>query len=118
VLARGRVAEQFQAFHGIVDLLVTPSLPTPPPVTTLYHTPSYDRWRDVAPYTLPFNLTGQPAASVPCGIIDAGLPVGLQIVGPRFADALVLRASRAREQALRRPQPHARLRANFAGLDA
>jgi aspartyl-tRNA(Asn)/glutamyl-tRNA(Gln) amidotransferase subunit A len=116
-MARLRLAEQFQAFHGDVDLLVTPSLPSPPPpVTTLYDTAAYDRWRDVVPYTLPFNLTGQPAASVPCGITAAGLPVGLQIVGPRFADALVLRASRALEQALRWPVPHPLLRASLAGL--
>jgi aspartyl-tRNA(Asn)/glutamyl-tRNA(Gln) amidotransferase subunit A len=117
VLARVHLAEQFQAFHGDVDLLVTPSLPTPPPpVTTLYHTPSYDRWRDAVPYTLPFNLTGQPAASIPCGVTASGLPVGLQIVGPRFADALVLRASRALEQALRWPAPHPLVRASLAKL--
>ncbi|NIP73483.1 MAG: amidase, partial [Gammaproteobacteria bacterium] len=38
------------------------------------------------PFTYPFNLTGNPAASVPCGFTADGLPVGLQIVGPRFAD--------------------------------
>lgn len=51
----------------------------------------------------PFNLTQQPAASVPCGLTAAGLPVGLQIVGAKGADALVLRASRAFEIA--RPFP-------------
>jgi aspartyl-tRNA(Asn)/glutamyl-tRNA(Gln) amidotransferase subunit A len=50
-------------------------------------------------FTYPFNLTGQPAASVPCGFTRAGLPVGLQIVGRRFDDALVLRASAAFEAA-------------------
>ena len=43
------------------------------------------------PYTYPFNLTQQPALSVPCGFTSAGLPIGLQVVGPRHADALVLR---------------------------
>jgi aspartyl-tRNA(Asn)/glutamyl-tRNA(Gln) amidotransferase subunit A len=85
-------------------------------VSTLYHTPAYDRWRDAVPYTLPFNLTGQPAASIPCGLTAGGLPVGLQIVGPRFADALVLRASRALEQALRWPIPHPLLRASLATI--
>lgn len=44
---------------------------------------------DWCPFTYPFNLTGQPAASVPCGLAD-GLPVGIQIVGPHLGDALVL----------------------------
>lgn len=48
-------------------------------------------------FTYPFNLTGQPAASLPCGFTSAGLPVGLQIVGRRYADAAVLRAAAAFE---------------------
>lgn len=50
-------------------------------------------------YTYPFNVTGQPAASVPCGWTDDGLPVGLQIVGRRFDEATVLRAAAAFEEA-------------------
>ena len=48
-------------------------------------------------FTYPFNLTGQPAASLPCGFTSAGLPVGLQIVGRRYADAAVLGAAAAFE---------------------
>ena len=44
------------------------------------------------------RICQQPAASIPCGRTKAGLPVGLQLVGPRFADALVLRAARAFER--------------------
>ncbi len=51
------------------------------------------------PFTYPFNITGQPAASVPCGWTDDGLPIGLQIVGRRFDDVTVLRAAAAFEQA-------------------
>jgi aspartyl-tRNA(Asn)/glutamyl-tRNA(Gln) amidotransferase subunit A len=51
------------------------------------------------PFTFPFNMTGQPAASVPCGFTRDGLPIGLQIVGRRFADATVLRAAAAFESA-------------------
>lgn len=54
---------------------------------------------DWTPFTYPFNLTGQPAASVPCGWTDDGLPVGLQIVGRRFDDAMVLKAAAAFESA-------------------
>ena len=56
-------------------------------------------WSDWAPFSYPFNLTTQPAASVPCGLTAAGLPIGVQLVGPLGADALVLRAARAFEQA-------------------
>ena len=58
------------------------------------------------PYTYPFNLTGQPAASVPCGFTHDGLPIGLQIVGRRYDDATVLRAAAAFE----REQPWANAR--------
>ncbi len=50
-------------------------------------------------FTCPFNFTGQPAASVPCGFDSEGLPLGLQIVGRRFAERAVLRASAAFEEA-------------------
>jgi aspartyl-tRNA(Asn)/glutamyl-tRNA(Gln) amidotransferase subunit A len=49
------------------------------------------------PFTAPFNLTGQPAASVPCGFDRDGLPIGLQIVGRWHDDATVLRAAAAYE---------------------
>ncbi len=50
--------------------------------------------------TDPFNFTGQPAASIPCGFTEKGLPVGLQIIGRRFGDHTVLQASAALEEAL------------------
>jgi aspartyl-tRNA(Asn)/glutamyl-tRNA(Gln) amidotransferase subunit A len=56
-------------------------------------------WFDWASFSYPFNFTGQPAASVPAGFTAAGLPVGLQIVGRRFADLGVLQASAAFESA-------------------
>ena len=49
------------------------------------------------PFSYPFNLTQQPAITLPCGLTRAGLPIGVQIVGPMFGDALVLRAARAFE---------------------
>jgi aspartyl-tRNA(Asn)/glutamyl-tRNA(Gln) amidotransferase subunit A len=50
-------------------------------------------------YTNPFNLTGQPAASVPCGFDSRGLPVGLHVIGRAYEDSVVLRVARAFEQA-------------------
>jgi aspartyl-tRNA(Asn)/glutamyl-tRNA(Gln) amidotransferase subunit A len=88
-------------FHETHDLLVTPTLPiTAFPkgsdVPQGWHSVDWTSW---TPYTYPFNMTQQPAASVPCGFTSGGLPIGLQIIGPRHADALVLRAARAYEQA-------------------
>ncbi len=58
------------------------------------------------PFSYPFNLTQQPAITIPCGLTRSGLPVGLQIVGAMFADGLVLRAAGLRT---RQPVPRPRL---------
>ena len=76
--------------------------PCPPFAVGLDNAKSVNGIR-LAPYewltfTFPFNLTGNPAASIPCGFTKDGLPVGLQIVGRRFDDAGVLRASAAFEK--------------------
>jgi aspartyl-tRNA(Asn)/glutamyl-tRNA(Gln) amidotransferase subunit A len=60
-------------------------------------------WIDWAPFSYPFNLTRQPAASVPCGLTKGGLPIGLQLVGALYDEPTVLRAARAFERA--RPFP-------------
>jgi aspartyl-tRNA(Asn)/glutamyl-tRNA(Gln) amidotransferase subunit A len=49
------------------------------------------------PFTFPFNLSQQPAASIPCGFTRAGLPVGLQVVAAKYRDDLVLRVARTYE---------------------
>ncbi len=88
-------------FHGDYDLLLTPALPLAAFEAGL-EVPAESgmtRWPDWTPFSYPFNLTQQPAAALPCGLTIQGLPVALQIVGPRYADALVLRASRAFEAA-------------------
>jgi len=54
-------------------------------------------WMDWTPFTFPFNLSQQPACSIPCGFTRHGLPVGLQIVADNFREDLVLRAARAFE---------------------
>jgi aspartyl-tRNA(Asn)/glutamyl-tRNA(Gln) amidotransferase subunit A len=55
------------------------------------------------PFTYPFNLTGHPAITLPCGVLDDGLPVGMQIVGPWRRDDVVLQAAAAFEAV--RPWP-------------
>ena len=52
-----------------------------------------------AEFSYPFNFSNQPAASIPCGFTQAGLPVGLQVVGPRYDDTRVLQAAAAFEEA-------------------
>ena len=98
-LTRARVALAMRRFHRQYDLLVTPMLPLAAfDAGVDYPRDTNDEvWIDWSPYSYPFNLTQQPAASVPCGFTSDGLPVGLQIVGPSFGDALVLRAARAYE---------------------
>jgi aspartyl-tRNA(Asn)/glutamyl-tRNA(Gln) amidotransferase subunit A len=85
------------------DLLLTPTVSVAAfPVARLNpeHWPSHAwDWMGWAGFSYPFNFTGQPAASVPAGFTAAGLPVGLQIVGRRFADLTVLQASAAFEAA-------------------
>ena len=95
-MKRGALATHMNLFHRDYDLLLTPTLAVAA-FDVGQESPQRGRWTDWTPFTYPFNLTGQPAASIPCGFTMAGLPVGLQIVGPRFADALVLRAARAFE---------------------
>ncbi len=100
---RGRLnlwcGEVFDRF----DLLLTPTVPyDPPPARGPFPTHTEGREQvpaGVAAFTIPFNMSGHPAATVRAGLSDAGLPVGLQIVGPRHRDDLVMRAARLFERA-------------------
>lgn len=98
-------AEIFSRF----DLLLTPTIPyDAPPATGPFPSETEGRRQPpagVASFTIPFNLSWHPAATVRAGLSRAGLPVGLQIVGPRHRDDLVLQAAWAFEQA--RPWAHA-----------
>lgn len=113
VTRRKEFADAIARVMGQVDLILTPTLPV-----TAFPAASEgpgqidgkavgpDGW---CPFTFPFNLTGQPAASVPCGLVG-GLPVGLQIVGPHLGDGLVLSAAAAFERIVpftARPPLHA-----------
>ncbi len=106
-LVRTALGQQMAAFHQKYDLLLTPTMPIPAlPVGQDLNDPTTERhWIDWSPFSYPFNMTRQPAASIPCGLTRSGLPIGLQIVGPLYADDRVLRAARAFEatQPDRRP---------------
>jgi len=100
-IGRGALGAHMNLFHRDYDLLVTPTLSIAAfdAGKEVADRMLQERWTDWTPFTFPFNLTQQPAASIPCGLTRAGLPVGLHLVGPRYADALVLRAARAFESA-------------------
>jgi len=98
-MKRAALGTHMNQFHRDYDLLVTPTLSVPAFDAGKEFPEGVKRWIDWTPFSFPFNLTQQPAASVPCGLTPSGLPVGLHIVGPRYADALVLRAARAFETA-------------------
>jgi aspartyl-tRNA(Asn)/glutamyl-tRNA(Gln) amidotransferase subunit A len=96
---RGELGTQMRTFHTRYDLLLTPGTA----VTAFQAKASteqaftVDAFLNWTPFSYPFNLTQQPAAVIPCGLARNGLPMSLQIVGPMFGDALVLRAARAFE---------------------
>jgi aspartyl-tRNA(Asn)/glutamyl-tRNA(Gln) amidotransferase subunit A len=101
VAKRGALGILMNRFHEKYDLLLTPTLPLPAfdAGKEVANVVKERRWTDWTPFSYPFNLTQQPAASIPCGLTKAGLPAGLHIVGPKYGDALVLRAARAYETA-------------------
>ncbi len=95
--------DRVRTFFERYDLLLTPSLsvaafPANRIIPEHWEQHPWD-WLRWAGFSYPFNLTGQPAATCPCGFTPEGLPVGVQIVGRRFADMDVLRAARAFEEA-------------------
>jgi len=104
---RAAIASRMRTLHQTFDLLLLPSVPrTAFPVGEDFPGDRGGQWRgDWTPFTSPFNLSCQPAASIPCGLDGAGLPIGLQIVGPQRAEALVLRAARAFEMTRDFPVP-------------
>jgi len=99
-MVRTELGKRMGAFHQRYDLLLTPMMPVPAlPVGQDLNDPATERsWVDWSPFSYPFNMTRQPAATVPCGLTRGGLPIGLQIVGPLYAEDRVLRAARAFEQ--------------------
>jgi aspartyl-tRNA(Asn)/glutamyl-tRNA(Gln) amidotransferase subunit A len=99
--SRAPVCHALSTAFGNFDLLVTPAMPITA-FTVGQECPAAGDWDWMSwtPFTYPFNLSQQPAAAVPCGLTQAGLPAALQIVGPRLADALVLKAAFALQEAI------------------
>ena len=106
-----KIRQEIGAVFGQVDVLVTPTTPIPSPtVAELKQHPELLRPREIVLLrnTRPANVWGLPAISVPCGFTTTGLPIGLQIIGPHWGEATVLKLAHAYEQATawhKRPTP-------------
>ena len=96
---RAALAQRMAAFHEKYDLLLAPVTPVPAfQAGAGIYGPAGDAYkRTWASFTFPFNLTGQPAVSVPCGLTRQGLPIAFQLVAPWRGEGLLLRAARAYE---------------------
>jgi aspartyl-tRNA(Asn)/glutamyl-tRNA(Gln) amidotransferase subunit A len=98
---RGVLADMLAAFE-VVDLLAVPTLPIEAPLigqdTIGWEDGAEDALTTLIRFTCPFNQTGLPAISVPCGLGTSGMPAGLQLVGPPFAEARVLQAAATAER--------------------
>lgn len=110
VVARMAVGEMrvcMARFHQRHDVLLLPTMPIVafeaghdvPPGSDM------EDWTEWSPFTYPFNMTSQPAASLPCGFDANGLPIGMQLVGPWHEDAMVLRLAHAYQCAFGQPFP-------------
>ena len=96
---RGLLGSHLRQFMQRFDLILTPSTAVPafkalPAGHSAMNSEAMLGW---TPFSYPFNLSQQPAISLPCGLTADGLPMGVQLVGPMFGDALVLRAAKALE---------------------
>lgn len=104
--ARAKFAGTVHRFFERFDLLVTPTVPVLPFDADQTGPAAFDDpttavpWARWTPFTYPFNLSGNPAATVPCGWSTEGLPIGMQVIGRRHADAEVLRFCAGIERAL------------------
>ena len=98
--ARVELGNAMARFHETYDLLLTPQMPLEAfeAGRNVPEGRDMDEWVDWSPFTYPFNLTMQPACSVPCGLGTARMPVAFQLVGRHWQDALVLRVARAYEK--------------------
>ena len=122
IFLRTRMYRQVQSWFEQADLVVTPTLSrTALPLDQDFFAPieidgnPIDTMRRAwYPYTLPFNMTGNPAVSLPCGWASDGLPAGLQLIARIGEDALLLRAAAAFEKA----RPWAHRRPPLPALDA
>ena len=97
-------ARRIAALWADYDLLLTPTLAMPPVPVGWDTEPDdpreqFDRAARFTPFTAAFNVTGQPAVSLPLHWTDDGIPIGVQLVGPPLGEALLFRISSQLEAA-------------------
>jgi Asp-tRNA(Asn)/Glu-tRNA(Gln) amidotransferase A subunit family amidase len=114
-----RLDKRLRLFFDRYDLLLSPTMPIP----AAYADPRRDdepnpenSWRWVT-YTYVFNLTRNPSASIPCGLVD-GLPIGLMVTGPLYGDLAVLQACSTYEAAAGPAWPGPQLASRLAAIAA
>ena len=97
--ARTRMRREYAETLGNVDVLVLPTVVYPAPVADASENWAVaSRIHDLSYFMCPFNLTGTPALSVPCGFNNAGLPLGMQILGKALDEPTVLRVGYTYQQ--------------------
>ncbi len=101
-LARLDFAGRLAAIFDEIDLLACPSAPVPPPPRAIVSDSVPIDWKQLEPllaFTAPFDCSGSPTLSIPCGFTDDGLPLSVQLVGRAFDCASLVRAGHAYELA-------------------
>lgn len=100
-IASVRLSHDIQLLLSRHRMLVTPTVPILPFAVGADVPPDsgHESWLDWAPFSYPFNLSQNPAVSVPCGLTESGLPTAFQLVGSRYDDVAVLDVARAYEKA-------------------
>ena len=99
-----KLESRFRPVFEEVDLWVTPTVPHPAPQIGAFRDgrpeDDFRRAAEIGAFTAMFNVTGQPAISLPIGLTEAGLPMGMQIAGPMFGEATLLAVAKEFEEAM------------------
>lgn len=102
ISARAAFAGEMRKAFDVVDLLLTPAAPSATLSWDEIEALAADQaamMDRIARYTIPFNVTGSPTLSLPCGLAASGLPMGIQLIGPHLSEAMLFRAGHAFQQA-------------------
>jgi aspartyl-tRNA(Asn)/glutamyl-tRNA(Gln) amidotransferase subunit A len=98
---RLQAAHAMAMLHKSYDAVICPAVPTCAPLAGQpIADPVAALWNDWAPWTFLFNLTRQPAISIPIGVNESGLPRAIQLAAPLYRDDIVLRVARTIERAV------------------
>ncbi len=99
---RSKFYEKISELFRKYDIVITPTVAVPAFELGMMFPPKINGKRvgptAWMPFTFPFNMTGNPAATIPCGWSKGGLPIGMQIIAPRFDELTVLQVSKAFEE--------------------